>query len=117
MNVRAVMWIAGLGALASVSGCDDDPMEPSATGSIEVTTETTGAGTDPDGYEVSVAGVTESVDVDDTVTFDDVETGNRSVTLSDLSANCQVDGDNPVTLTVEEDETADATFEVTCGTP
>lgn len=106
-----VMAFAGL-----LAACDDDDPTAPDTGSIAVTITTTGAGTDADGFVVDLneGDVTEDVDVDDEITFDDLEEGDHSVELTDVAANCTVAGDNPRDVTVEVGEEVEVEFEVTC---
>jgi Tol biopolymer transport system component len=86
------------------------------TGSVEVTTVTTGVDIDPDGYTVSVAGGTgQAIDVDGTITVSGVVHGDRTVQLANLQSNCSVvNGDNPRTVTVPGEGTVQTTFEVSC---
>lgn len=114
------MWLRSLmtvGLVLCLTACDDDdPVAPS-TGSVEVTVTTGGDGTDPDGYTVNLdAGtVTEAIEVDGTVTMEDVDAGSHTVELTDLASNCSVDGDNPQSITVDADATESVTFSVTCA--
>lgn len=100
---------------AALIGCDDDPAAPN-TGAIEVTIATDGAGTDADGFVVTLNDDDDTLDadVDDTVTFEDVEPGSHEVELTELADNCTVDGDNPETVTVQAGGTATVSFDITC---
>jgi len=86
------------------------------TGSVQVTTVTTGIDIDPDGYTVSVAGGTgQAIDVNGTITVSGVVHGDRTVQLLNLQSNCSVvNGDNPRTVTVPGEDVVQTTFEVTC---
>jgi hypothetical protein len=87
------------------------------TGSIQVTTTTTGAGTiDPDGYSVDVDGGTPmTIGVNDVVTFTSVATGTRTVTLSGLDGTCNVtSGNNPASPSVTAGMTSNVDFTVEC---
>ena len=87
-----------------------------SSGSLQVTTTTSGAPPDPDGYSVSVDGGTaQAVAVAASVTFGGLEPKNHSVRLAGLAANCQVQGENPRDVTVVAGETATTTFTVTCA--
>lgn len=103
-------------ALLSLSACgDDETTGPQPTGSVEVTTSTTGSSLDPDGYTVIVAGGTgQPIGVEETVTVNEVATDARSVELTDAADNCTVDGDNPRDVTVAADATVSTTFDVNC---
>lgn len=105
----------------STTGTDPEPEdpnqneEPSETiGNLEVTTNTGGSGSDEDGFTVTVDGDSKSIDLNDTVTFEDLEEGTYSVELSGLAEGCGVDGDNPQSIEVKAEETATAEFELIC---
>jgi len=86
------------------------------TGSIRVTTATTGANLDPDGYGVSVSGTgVYPIGVNASHTFDRLPAGNYVVTLSSLAANCSISGPASQTVTVVAGVTADVAFAVTCA--
>lgn len=96
-------------------GGGDDMVEPEAEpGAIRVTTSTSGDEIDPDGYTVSVGSSSESIGVNDNVTFADLAEDDHSVELGGVVLNCAVDGQNPRTVIVREGETAETTFEVGC---
>ncbi|HUP53366.1 MAG TPA: hypothetical protein VM198_12870 [Longimicrobiales bacterium] len=85
------------------------------TGNLNVTASTTGGSLDPDGYTVSVdGGPGEPLPTNGSFAFSDVETGDRSLLLTGIAANCTVTGDNPATVTVPPDGVAFHTFDVTC---
>ena len=88
------------------------------TGNLNVTTSTTGSNIDPDGYTVTVDG-TNSQPIGSNngtgVTFTGVATGNRSVALSGVAANCTVSGGATQTVTVTAGQTATLAFSVTCA--
>ena len=90
----------------------------SLTGSVQVTTVTTGSDLDPDGYSVLVnGGLGRAIGVNATVTIPGVEPGDRSVELLNLASNCSVDGANPRTVTVAAAATVQTTFLVECVPP
>jgi hypothetical protein len=85
-------------------------------GALEVTAATTGDDLDPDGYAVSVDGGTpQAIAIDGTVSFPGLDAGDHTVELSGVAANCSVGGENPRTVAVTAGETAQTTFDVTCG--
>lgn len=114
MKTRAfVLFVAMLSVVALPACDDDDPIGPEP-GAVEVSVATTGDGTDDDGYEITLGDASEGVDVDDSVTFEDVEAGTHEVELTDLADGCEVDGPNPVEVTVESGENAFVEFDVVC---
>ena len=88
------------------------------TGSIQVTTATTGEGTDPDGYLVTVdAGPGEPIGATQTLTIQDIPVGNRLVELTEMASNCTVTGENPTTAAVPLGGSATVSFDVSCTAP
>src|SRR5207249_4045743 len=90
-----------------------------ATGSIQVTTATSGIDLDPNGYALQIDGGSLRLLLGaGTVTVDGLAGGDHSVVLSGAAGNCTVAGDNPRTLHVitggAARDTARTTFEVTC---
>ncbi|HEX9755751.1 MAG TPA: hypothetical protein VGA42_08580 [Gemmatimonadales bacterium] len=91
-----------------------------ATGSIAVTTVTTGSDLDPSGYRLQVdAGPTYAQPINRTATFAQLAAGDHSVHLQGVTKNCTVDGENPRTVRVTAGgptrDTARVTFQVTCA--
>lgn len=84
------------------------------TGSVAVTTVTTGAEIPPDGFVAVVGEAFASIGVNATLTFDDIPAGEQSVGLTDLPLHCSVSGDNPRAVTVQAAATTGTTFEVNC---
>jgi hypothetical protein len=86
------------------------------TGVLVVTTESSGAPADPNGYTVSVGGgAGVAIGNNATHTFDDVAPGVHTVALGGLAGNCSVQGQNPRSATVSASETTSLTFSVTCA--
>jgi len=91
---------------------------PPTTGSVSVTTATTGATPDPDGYTVTVTpGTTQPIGVADTVTFSGLDAGSHTVALSSLAGNCSVTGGVSRNVNVTVGDTASVSFSVSCPTP
>ena len=88
-----------------------------STGSIRVTTVTSGP--DPDNnYSVSVDGGTaQNIGANSTITINGIGAGTRPVTLSGIAGNCEVEGDNPRSATVTAGTTAEVAFAVACAAP
>jgi hypothetical protein len=112
-NPRAVAVVSGTVAPVTFAvGCT--PLPP-ATGSLEVTTVTTGANLDPDGYTFEVDnGDAQPIGVNATVRVASLGQGSRAVRLRGASANCAIGGDNPRPVTIPAGGLAQLTFTVTC---
>ena len=115
---RLTLWLGAVLAAAFVSGaCDDDDDTGPDTGSIEVTTATTGTDIDADGFTVSIdGGAAQPIGVNATETYSSIATGTRTVTLAGVATNCGVTGLNPVILTLDPGETDQVTFPAVCET-
>jgi Tol biopolymer transport system component len=103
------------GAILAISACGKDKsITGTSTGTLQVTTASTGQDIDADGYTVSVDnGSTQAIDASATITINDLAAGSHTVTLGGLASNCTADK-NPQTVTVEAGATAKVTFNVTC---
>ncbi|MCL7958684.1 MAG: hypothetical protein M8861_00685 [marine benthic group bacterium] len=84
------------------------------TGSVAVTTVTTGQAIPPDDFVAVVGEQFASIGVNATVTFDDIPVGQRSVGLTDLPLHCSVSGENPRVVEVQPAVTTGTTFNVSC---
>src|SRR5947199_280915 len=90
-----------------------------ATGSIQVTTATSGIDLDPNGYAMQIDGGSLRLLLGaGTVTIDGLAGGDHSVVLSGAAGNCTVGGDNPRVLHVitggAARDTPRTLFQVTC---
>jgi hypothetical protein len=91
---------------------------PPTTGTLTITTLTTGSNLDPDGYTASVDGGGEQlIGINTTLSIPTLAPGTHSVALEGLAANCAVEGDNPQDVTIVAGATANAAFAVSCPTP
>jgi Tol biopolymer transport system component len=104
-------------AIAVLAGCSSDSTAPRSptTGSIAVTTATTG--TDPDGsYTILVDGTNKgAITGNGSVTVSGIAAGARTVTLDAIDANCSATGSGASqTVTVTAGETTTAAFAVSC---
>lgn len=89
---------------------------PAPGGLVVATVSTSGKEPDRDGYLISLEGYEpRRVGVNDAVSFTDVAIGERLVTLDDVSEDCKLKGDNPMTVDVEEGREARAKFSLTCN--
>jgi dipeptidyl aminopeptidase/acylaminoacyl peptidase len=89
---------------------------PSPTGSIHLTTLTTGTHHDPDGYTVLVAGRQVSVGTSQSITITEIPAGAQTVTLTGIAANCAADA-AARSVMVPAAAVVDVAFEITCTVP
>jgi hypothetical protein len=88
------------------------------TGTLTVTTATTGANLDPDGYTVTVDGTNSSSIADNgSHSFASLSSGSHSVTLSGVAANCTVSGGSSQTANVPAGGSVTVAFQVNCVAP
>ncbi len=85
-------------------------------GSLRISTSTTGADLDSDGYAFAVDGGTnQPIGLSATTTLVNLPEGVHTATLSGLAANCTVDGENPRSIMVLFQQTAVVEFAVRCS--
>ncbi len=85
-------------------------------GAIAITTQTSGDELDPDGYQVVVdGGAPAAIGINGSLTAAGLASGEHTVALQGVAANCSVAGGNPRTVAVTAGQTAAATFTVTCS--
>jgi probable HAF family extracellular repeat protein len=103
-------------ALAGLSCGGGDVTNPPTTGSLTITTNTSGPEPDADGYAVVInEGAETPIPASGTLQRDNVEPGNHSIRLTGMAANCTVAGENPRSVAVPAGETVTVTFELTCS--
>ena len=101
----------------AVLGCSGDAVTAPTTGSVEITTATSGPEPDADGYTLSFDGGTEvPIAVNATHRQESVEPGDHSIRLAGMAANCTADGDNPRTVSVQPGASVPVRFSIACGT-
>ncbi|HEY9016635.1 MAG TPA: CARDB domain-containing protein, partial [Gemmatimonadales bacterium] len=89
--------------------------QPPETGSLGVSVATSGPSPDPDGYTVAVDNrPAQSLGVNGSRTVSGLAAGAHTVLLGGLAANCSVEGDNPLSVTVTAGQTTSAAFRVAC---
>ena len=107
-------FVAAGGVLTGFS-CGGGDVTAPTTGTIEITTATSGPEPDADGYAVSIDdGAETPLGVNATVQHDDLDPGTHSVRLTGMAANCSVEGQNPRTIAVTGDAMAQVGFAITC---
>ncbi len=90
------------------------------TGSLDVSTNTSGGTPDPDGYTVTVSGGgggSQHINTDGSVTFSNLTVGSHTVTLTGLAPNCTVSGGASQPVTISAGTTSPISFSVSCPTP
>lgn len=91
---------------------------PPGSGSLQITTATTGTSLDPDGYTVSLdGGSPQSIVTNGTLTIGSVPSGSHSVQLSGEAGNCTVSGDKSRVVTISAAQAATVQFVIACVTP
>ncbi len=90
-----------------------------STGSIAVSTATSGDTPDPDGYRLLLDGTDQgSIGIQDGVTLGGVTTSQgHEIALGGVAGNCGVQGDNPQTIQVEPDQQVEVGFSIVCQAP
>jgi hypothetical protein len=87
-------------------------------GTIRVTTTTSGAGSDPDGFSLLLDGADRGpIAVNATSSLAGLTPGSHTIGLTGLAANCQLSGENLRTVTVRAGQTVEAAFAVVCAAP
>jgi hypothetical protein len=121
-----MLWIHRLGAalaLATTAGCGAgrDCCGPPPTGTLHVTTVTTGVNLDPDGSTVVTRpqifgrdSLSRPIGINETITWE-LEPATHTVRLSGVESNCAITNDNPRSVTVSVNASAFTTFEVSCN--
>lgn len=111
-------WRVGVVAVAGAcsvgcGGSEPGEMMPPTTGSLRVSTATTGEDVDADGYQVRVGSDAQPVGVNASVIFADLAAGAHAVTLEGLSSNCTT-SNNPRSVSVTVGSEASTSFSVEC---
>lgn len=88
------------------------------TGSLSITSATTGPSPDPDGYTISIDGADRgALGVNGAVTVSGLVPGSHLVGLSGLAANCQILGDNLQAVTITAGADVSVAYTIVCATP
>lgn len=114
-------WVLALMGTVSLTlsscGQGEDLAGP-APAALQVITQTSGTGTDPDGYTASIDGrQAVPIALVDTLLESGVTPGVHTVDLGGVAAGCAVDGGGSRTVTAVSGTTASADFAVTCTDP
>ncbi|MGZ8398194.1 MAG: hypothetical protein ACXWWN_04070 [Gemmatimonadales bacterium] len=113
---RYLSLVLTLAGSVAFLACGDDPTPPPTTGTLEITTSTSGVEPDADGYSVQIGtGVVQAIGATATLTLDEFDPGSYTVVLTEMADNCALAGDNPQTFTVTAGETTTVAFLITCS--
>jgi hypothetical protein len=113
-NTRPVTVVAG--ATATVAYEIVCQPGPSSSGTLELTTATSGPNPDPDGYQFKIDnGTARAIGVNATAAVSDLAGGSHTVELTGVSSNCGVGGQNPRGFSVPAGGAVQVAFAVTCG--
>lgn len=105
-----------LAGAVAVLACGEDVTPPPTTGTLEITTSTSGVEQDADGFSLQIdAAAPQAIGATATLTTADVAPGTHTVQLTEMAANCTVAGDNPRTVSVTAGETTTIPFLITCS--
>jgi Tol biopolymer transport system component len=86
------------------------------TGGLQVTTVTTGADLDPDGYLLTGDSIPQQpIATNGTVTFSGLSSGTRQLVLAGIASNCTLAGSNPLAVDIPAGGVAQVTFQLTCS--
>ena len=114
-SVSAISAVSALSAL--LLACSDESRNPNlpSTGSLEITTATSGSPATGDGYSyVLDNNPTQPIDFSTTVQLTDLLVGSHTVELTGLPEGCTTASPNPATVGVTADVPGTVTFEVSC---
>jgi hypothetical protein len=112
-NPQQVTVAAGTTATVAFSvNCAPQP----TTGTVRVATSTSGVTTDTDGYAFTLdGGAPQPIGGNTAVTLDTVPAGTHTVALTDVPADCALDGNSARSLIVAGGGTAEARFVIRCA--
>ena len=89
-----------------------------SSGTLNVTTTSSGPDQDPDGYAVSLdGGPSQPIAANATLTLSNLPSSAHQVELLGVALNCSVAGANPRSVTIPAAQTATVTFAVSCSPP
>ena len=112
-NLRDVTIAAGANASVAFEVTCTAP--PPNSGTLRITTATTGSDPDPDGYRFTVDGGSDQpIGANGVSTLNNFAPGTHAVLLTGVAGNCSVQGLNPRSASLAGGGTADVSFAVSC---
>jgi hypothetical protein len=106
-----------LSALSAALSCSDESRTPNqpSTGSLEITTTTSGTPSAGDSYSYILdSNPAEPIDFNTTIQLTDLFVGSHTVELTGLPEGCSTASPNPATVGVTFDVPGTVTFNVSC---
>ena len=101
--------------ILAMAACGDNGPADVGTGTVQVTTVSTGQDMDPNGYLVQVQGAGfQPIGINATATLAEVTAGDVEVGLAGMQGNCTVQGIHPRIIRVVASETFSMHFDVAC---
>jgi hypothetical protein len=86
-----------------------------SSGTLQITTTTSGTDQDPDGYSIRIDNASaQPIGINATLTLINLSAAAHSVRLLGVAANCSLGGANPAQVTVPNGGTTSVAFSVTC---
>jgi hypothetical protein len=113
MRNALALTLAPVLYLTACGGSDGEIIAPPSSGTVEISTTTTGPVPDPDGYTFQIDGGPNTPIGTSATTSTDLAAGTHSIRLDGVAPNCSV-ADDPRDVTVTGGQTTTATFAVTC---
>jgi dipeptidyl aminopeptidase/acylaminoacyl peptidase len=112
---RLSQSLVAVGTAFVALSCGDN-VAPTSTGSLEITTSTSGSDPDADGYLVAIDdGSPAAIGANATLRHDNLAPGTYSVRLTGIAANCTAAGDNPRSVSVQAVNMTPVPFAITCN--
>jgi hypothetical protein len=113
-NLRTITVTAG--ASTGVDYVVSCVAPPPGAGTLRITTVTTGASADPNGFTYALDGdVLQPIGVNAVAELTNLTPGAHSVRLSGIAENCDLEGTNPRSATVPAGGSADVNFRISCA--
>ena len=113
---RHVLALIPAALITGLLACNGDNITTPTTGTLRVTTTTVGVDRDVAGYTLQVdAEAFGPVGSSSAVLVPELASGEHSVSLGDIEANCRVNGENPRNVLLEAGDTAAVEFNLSCG--
>jgi hypothetical protein len=112
-----IVTVSGAAVVATTFevSCTGGGSPEGGTGTLEVSTSTTGADLDPDGYTVTIDGTVSVPLATNGTDSGELSAGDHALELSGVAPNCTVTGSNPRTVTVPAGGSAATQFDLTCA--